>query len=104
MVDLSGLPGEELISKGMRDLACGETRTQEALLVAMAATKLESLGLGVDKAAYEIEEPELELYRLLGEYHQDAYREYKALRNRLGRFERALQSRITRALHVEHVA
>ena len=103
-MDLRGLPGEEFVRKGMQDLKNGELETPEALLVSMAGPKLESLGLEVADVAYEIEEPELKLYEFLGQTHPNAYQEYNALRNRLGKFERALQARVSRAHLTSSVA
>lgn len=95
-VELSGLPGDELIIKGLADLGQGITDTQEALLIAIARTKLSKMGIDVPKVAFSIQDAELKLYAVVGLVAQDAFREYKALKNRLGKFERALQLRITR--------
>ena len=96
-----GLPGEELISKGIDDLAAGENGTVEALLVAMARPKLRSLEVDVPRCADEVEDAELKLYALLGLTHEDAYNEYNALRRRLSRFEYALQARLGRKSHAD---
>ena len=60
----------------------------------MARTKPRGFGLRVPEAADGVRDAELELYELLCGTHDDPYREYKALRNRLGRFERALEARL----------
>ena len=62
----------------------------------MTRSKLRGFGLRVSAAADEVREAEVELYELLCGAHDDPYREYKALRNRLGRFERALEARLGR--------
>jgi hypothetical protein len=94
---LDGLPGAEMVGKGLEDLAQGDTASKEALLVAMARTKLRGLGLSVPRAADQVRDAEIALYELLCGAHDDPYREYKAWRNRLGRFERALEARRGRA-------
>lgn len=93
IVPWDGLPGAEIIQKGLKDLEAN-LETSEAFLVAMARTKLKKMSVNVPIQAFDIEDAELKLYISLGD-SQNAYREYNALRNRLGRFERALQSRIS---------
>ena len=84
---MSGLPGAELISKGLEDLARGE-ETVESLLVSIGAPKLHSLGLRFDSP---FENPERRLYVLLGKEHGDnAHGQYNAFVRRLVSYERAL--------------
>ena len=84
---MDGLPGAELISKGLEDLARGE-ETVESLLVSIGAPKLYSLGLRFDSP---FENPEHRLYFLLGKEHGDnAHGQYNALVRRLVSYERAL--------------
>ena len=97
--DLEGLPGWELVGKGLDDLSRGEVNTPEALLVAMASLKLQGLGLQIPALAFEVADPELKLYALLGQRVPDPYHDYQALRNRLGRFERAFEAQTSRARH-----
>ena len=92
----NGLPAEDLVTQGLRDLGPPVMLTPEALLVCMARTKLLGLGVPVPPQAYDIEDAELKLYDLLCDSHEDAYGEYNALRRRLGRFERALEARVSR--------
>ena len=99
MRDLEGLPGQDLIEKGLHDLAHGEVGTQEALLLAMARTKLQRLGLPIPPVTFEVEEAELKFYALLCLTEPDPYHQYNALRRRLGRFERALEARVHRMAH-----
>jgi hypothetical protein len=82
------LPGAELIEPGLADLA--EKRdTLEALVVAIGAPKLRSLGLSVP--AHSFEHPEHALYeRLTQTEPNSAHSRYNALIRRLVRFERAL--------------
>lgn len=93
---LTGLPGETLVDQGLADLASGELETQASWLVAMARTKLRGLGLDVPPSADDVQDAELKLYALLLRTHSNPYREYNALRARLGRFERALEARVMR--------
>lgn len=96
--DLTGLPGAELLSQGLEDLASGKTQTPEALLVAMAPTKLSGLGVELPDIAWDVQEPELTLYALLQTTHASPYQEYNALRRRFFKLERALEARVHRVL------
>jgi len=49
-VDFSGLPGGELIRRGLKDLAAGR-ESEEALLVLIGAPRLRRLGLDVPEAS-----------------------------------------------------
>jgi hypothetical protein len=95
MPDLSGLPNADAVERGVRDLHAGHT-TAEALLVATAPTRLRELGVVVDAGVELPQEPELALYNLLGETHDDPYYRYNALRRGLDSFIAALQSRKSR--------
>ena len=82
------LPGEELVTKGLEDLARG-VESVEALLVSIGAPRL-------TRAGYEVESPlpsaELRLYELLSERDPDgAHSAYNALLRRLVSFERAAE-------------
>lgn len=84
----SVLPGEELIRAGLQDLARGE-ETIEALLVSIAAPRLERLGFEVTQP---ISAPEHALYeRLRREDPGSAHTRYNALIRRLVSFERAAE-------------
>ena len=95
-VDLDGLPGAELLSKGVADLEAGDATTPEALLVAMAPTKLSGLGVALPELAWHVDDPELTLYHLLVETHDDPYNEYNALRARFFKLEYTLEARVNR--------
>jgi hypothetical protein len=83
------LPGEALISKGLRDLVAGR-ETVEALLVAVGAPRLRDLG--VELPADLPANPEHRLYARLVELDpRDAYGQYNALIRRLVSFERAAE-------------
>ena len=96
MPDLTGLPGAEKVERGVRDLNAGRV-TVESLLVAMAPTRLRELGLAIGEGVDLPENPEIELYHLLGRTQNDAYYRYNALRRELDSFLAALQSRKGRA-------
>ena len=81
-----GLPGEELVRKGISDLQRGR-ESVEALLVSIGAPRLESLGIRVPRP---IPVPEHRLYALLAAEGPDsAHSRYNALIRRLVSFERA---------------
>ena len=88
-MDSSGLPGEELIRRGLADLAAGRL-SAEALLVAIGAPRLHNLALEVPSCG--IADPEHRLYELLASSDPDsAHSRYNGLIRRLVRFERALE-------------
>ena len=81
------LPGEDLISEGINDLNMGR-ETIPALLVAIGAPKLRSIGIEVPVSG--IPYPEHRLYDLLAVDDSDsAHSRYNALIRRLVSFERA---------------
>jgi len=84
---MQGLPGGELIEKGLADLARND-ETVESLLVSIGSPKLRSLGVDVGPA---FEDPEHRLYALLGREHgNNAHGQYNALVRQLVSYERAL--------------
>ena len=84
----AALPGEELIEKGLADLARGE-ESVEALLVSIGAPRLTRLGLTVRNP---FASPEHRLYALLAESDPDsAHSRYNALIRRLVSYERAAE-------------
>lgn len=91
------LPGEDLVSVGLEDLAAGR-ESIESLLVACARPRLRDLGIEV-AAPVDENELELRLYRLLRERHpEDAYPRYGALRRRLASYIHALEAQQGKAL------
>ena len=87
------VPGEELVSEGLRALARGE-RSIEALLVAVGAPRLQALGVRVPGAGASIPHPELALYHALGRrFPNDTHARYNALVRRLVSYERELERR-----------
>ena len=85
----TGLPGAELIETGLDDLRRGR-ETVAALLVAIGAPRLRSIGL--DLPAKLPENPEHRLYHLLAKDNSDsAHSRYNALVRRLVSYERAAE-------------
>lgn|GEM_PF-1757214 len=85
-MDTDGLPGAELVDKGIRDLQAG-AETVESLLVSLAAPALRSVGLSVPSPMLD---PEIRLYRLLALQHgAGAHSRYNALVRRIVSFRRA---------------
>lgn len=86
-MDWSGLPGAELIERGLADLAAGAD-SEAALLVAIGAPRLRRLGFAIPEHA--IPRPEHRLYERLARSDPDsAHSRYNALLRRLVSFERA---------------
>ena len=82
------LPGEDLVQRGLEDLAAG-VESVESLLVSIGAPRLAALGLPVEKA---FRSPEHRLYALLAaEEPASAHSRYNALVRRLVSYERAAE-------------
>jgi hypothetical protein len=87
-VAFDGLPGAELIRKGVDDLA-QDRESIESLLVSIGAPRLARLGIDV---ASPIPSAEHRLYELLHAEDPDAaHSRYNALIRRLVSFERAAE-------------
>jgi len=85
---MDSLPGNDLIVTGVEDLL-HQRQTIPALLVAIGAPKLRSLGLEVPENLPST--PEHRLYDLLSDSDPDsAHSRYNALIRRLVSFERAM--------------
>jgi hypothetical protein len=88
MSPMESLPGNDLIVVGVEDLL-HQRQTIPALLVAIGAPKLRSLGLEVPEDLPST--PEHRLYDLLSDSDPDsAHSRYNALIRRLVSFERAM--------------
>jgi len=82
-------PGQDLVEKGLDDLARG-LETIESLLVQVGGPRLRDLGYDVPKSTGEL--PEHRLYKLLAADDPDsAHSRYNALIRRLVSFERAAE-------------
>jgi hypothetical protein len=87
-VDLTGLPGADLIEQGLRDLASGD-ETIAALLVSIGHPRLRRIGLEIPSP---LPNPEHRLYETLAREDSDAaHSRYNALIRRLVSFERAAE-------------
>ena len=85
---MDGLPGADLVKRGLADLERG-VESREALLVSVGAPRLRRLGLEV---ASPFPSPEHRLYELLAAEDSDAaHSRYNALIRRLVSFERAAE-------------
>jgi hypothetical protein len=82
------LPGYELVSAGLDDLAAGR-ESESALLVAMAAPRLRAVGIDVPQGGGE--QPSHRLYELLTEAYEGAHSRYNALVARVVSFARAAE-------------
>jgi hypothetical protein len=89
-MNLSDLPGSELILPGLDDLHNGKTNTIGALLISIASTRLTNAGLTFPKD-HLVPEPELTLYARLQTERDDAYPYYNALLKSLNSFCHALE-------------
>lgn len=89
-MNLDGLPGGDLVARGLRDLAA-DRESVESLLVEVGAPRLRALGISVPEGA-NAEPPEHRLYDLLARQDADgAHSRYNALIRRLVSFERAAE-------------
>ncbi len=89
-MELTSLPGHELVLAGLDDLARG-VESEEALLVSIGAPRLRRAGIEVPEP---LASPEHRLYdRLAAEDPGAAHSRYNALVRRLVSFERAADAR-----------
>ena len=85
---MDGLPGAEIVDRGLTDLEQG-VESVEALLVSIGAPRLRRLGYVVETP---FTSPEHRLYQLLAAEDSDAaHSRYNALIRRLVSFERAAE-------------
>ena len=94
-MDITGLPGADLVEQGLRDIAAGY-ETEAALLVLIGEPRLRRLGLVVSEPPPEWSatphdpSPEHRLYAQLARSDPDsAHSRYNALIRTLVSFERA---------------
>lgn len=88
-MSFEGLPGGDLVEKGLRDLSEGRN-TAEALLVSIGARRLRDAGVPVPERT--LPDPERRLYELLAREDEDsAHSRYNALVRRLVSFEDAAE-------------
>lgn len=85
-----GLPGAELVTRGLEDLRAG-TVSVESLLLQVASPRLERLNILVPEAICG-EPPEHALYSLLEQnFGRGAHSQYNALLRRMASFARSLE-------------
>jgi hypothetical protein len=89
-MELSELPGSELILPGLEDLYHGRNNTIGSLLISIASIRLTAAGLDIPQVSL-LSEPELALYNHLQIDRDDAYSYYNALLNSLNSFCAALE-------------
>ena len=82
------LPGHELVSAGLADLAAGR-ESEASLLVSMAAPRLRALGFTVPPGG--VDHPSYRLYELLAAGDGGAHSRYNALVGRMVSFARAAE-------------
>ena len=93
---IAGLPGEDLVRRGLADFQAGLC-TVPSCLVAVAWTRLSRAGLVFARpSGSSPDEPELQLYHLLRQERGDAYSRYNALLRELASFEQSLDHRLCR--------
>ena len=86
---ISGLPGEEFIAPGLRDLERDRFETPEALLIQIARTRLTNAGLTFLSQLHPAlpKSPESLLYESLNHHDSEtAYHRYTSLKRRLDSF------------------
>ena len=87
----SGLPGEGLIRKGLRDISAGK-QSNESLLVLIGGPRLRLLNIPVPKS--ENANADRDLYKALALSHgNEAHSQYNSLIRQLSSFARALENR-----------
>jgi len=100
MAELASLPAADRIERGLRALARGEW-SADALLVAIAASRLRGLDFDLPDQSRLPRDPELALYRMLGSTSEDPFFAYRAALAELDSFlaccERLTEGRRTRA-------
>lgn len=88
-MSFEGLPGGDIVEKGLRDLGEGR-ETEESLLVSIGARRLRDAGVPVPERTFP--DPERRLYELLArEDENSAHSRYNALVRRLVSFEDAAE-------------
>jgi hypothetical protein len=90
----AGLPGEEIVQKGLADLHAG-VESVESLLVQIGRPRLESLGVPLPAAARNPEADRALYKRLSATHGYGAHSQFNSLVRRLVSFERALAQRVS---------
>lgn len=93
MPDLAQLPAADRIERGLRALARGE-ESADALLVAIAASRLREIGFELPDRTHLPRDPELALYRALGSTSEDPFFAYRAALAELDSFLAGCERRL----------
>jgi hypothetical protein len=93
---ITGLPGEDLIRRGLADFHAGRL-TVAACLIHIARPRLTRAGL-VAADYPTMESPEIQLFRLLQQDGEDAYSRYNSLLRELASFENCLDPLIRKRI------
>jgi hypothetical protein len=100
-----GLPGSDIVDRGLRQLAAGNLAAVEALAVAELRPRLRFLGVPVPAVAERIDGTRERLYRTLEAKHGElAHARFHALLGRLDAFCDALTATRPHAIHASHRA
>lgn len=99
----SSLPGEELVSAGLADLAAGR-QTDSALLVQIAAPRLRSLGISIPGPATALPREHVLYDQLETRLGSAAHSYYNSLIRRIVSFARALEQDQQRRLRSSQAA
>ncbi len=98
MADLEGLPGAELVRRGLEDLS-RTPLSAEALTLSIASTRLRRLGIELPEEAMFPTDRELALYALLCEDGKnDPYFRFNSMKRALDSFVEALEARRRRTV------
>ncbi len=89
---LSYLPGYEIYRDGIDAMRVGDFRSEQALLLGMARTRLNRAGLPIPRDS-KSGQAHLEFYNLLANRYPDPHFRYNASLQRLDKFCRALERR-----------
>ena len=89
---IAGLPGEDLVRRGLADFAAGRC-TIASCLVAMASPRLRRADLIRGDPPFWQADAEHRVYQMLLQGGGDAFSRYNALLRELGSFENALDRR-----------
>lgn len=95
------LPGAELITEGLRDVAAGR-ETVASEIVKIGSPRLRRCGIEVDVTDEQALNADRRLYAILSATHGNAaHSQYNAWIRQLVSFERALEQRISRKSSLE---
>ncbi len=101
MADLEGLPGAELVRRGVEDLSRNRI-SAEALTLSIASTRLRRLGIELPEEGTFPADRERALYALLcADGEDDPYFRFNSMRRTLDSFVEALEARRRRRGNVE---